>query len=153
RSGTDARADDPVPRRAVRRRASASPRRDPRPHRRPQPARLHADPRRPQSRRGAPRGGAAADGDGARRADRGWNAVDRARRSGSRVRLYRIVRMDQDPQPLLETRALVAGYERDINILNGVSVKAASGRIACIIGPNGTGKSTLLKTVFGILRP
>jgi branched-chain amino acid transport system ATP-binding protein len=54
---------------------------------------------------------------------------------------------------VLETRSLIAGYERDINILNGVSVKAWAGRIACVLGPNGTGKSTLLKTIFGFLRP
>lgn len=54
---------------------------------------------------------------------------------------------------VLEARSLVAGYERDIHILNGLSVKAAAGRIACVLGPNGTGKSTLLKTIFGFLRP
>ena len=61
--------------------------------------------------------------------------------------------MGHEPLPTLEARALVAGYERDINILNGVSVKVFGGRIACVIGPNGTGKSTLLKTVFGLLKP
>ena len=61
--------------------------------------------------------------------------------------------MDDGRPPILEARALVAGYERDINILNGVSVKAFGGRIACVVGPNGTGKSTLLKTVFGLLKP
>ena len=61
--------------------------------------------------------------------------------------------MDDGRPPILEARALVAGYQRDINILNGVSVKAFGGRIACVVGPNGTGKSTLLKTVFGLLKP
>jgi branched-chain amino acid transport system ATP-binding protein len=58
-----------------------------------------------------------------------------------------------DPSPVLDARALVAGYQRDINILSGVSVRAWAGRIACVLGPNGTGKSTLLKTIFGFLRP
>jgi len=61
--------------------------------------------------------------------------------------------MDHGQPPVLEARALVAGYELDINILNGVSVKAFGGSIACVIGPNGTGKSTLLKTLFGLLKP
>ena len=54
---------------------------------------------------------------------------------------------------VLDARSLVAGYFRDIYILNGVSAKAWAGRIACVLGPNGTGKSTLLKTIFGFLRP
>jgi branched-chain amino acid transport system ATP-binding protein len=58
-----------------------------------------------------------------------------------------------DPSPVLDARSLVAGYQRDINILSGVSVRAWAGRIACVLGPNGTGKSTLLKTIFGFLRP
>ena len=35
-------------------------------------------------------------------------------------------------------------------ILNGVSILAEEGRITGIIGPNGCGKSTLVKTTFGI---
>lgn len=54
---------------------------------------------------------------------------------------------------VLETRSLVAGYYRDIQILNGISVKAPAGRVTCVLGPNGTGKSTLLKTIFGFLHP
>jgi branched-chain amino acid transport system ATP-binding protein len=56
-------------------------------------------------------------------------------------------------QPILEARDLVAGYVEDIFILNGISVCAWPGRVACVLGPNGTGKSTLLKTIFGFLRP
>jgi branched-chain amino acid transport system ATP-binding protein len=58
-----------------------------------------------------------------------------------------------DDAAVLEVRSLVAGYYGDIHILNGVSLQARAGRIACVLGPNGTGKSTLLKTVFGFLRP
>jgi branched-chain amino acid transport system ATP-binding protein len=58
-----------------------------------------------------------------------------------------------EPKPVLDARSLVAGYQRDVNILTGVSVRAWAGRIACVLGPNGTGKSTLLKTIFGFLRP
>ncbi len=51
----------------------------------------------------------------------------------------------------LVARDLVAGYLPGINILRGVSVTASRGRIACVLGPNGTGKSTLLKVLFGFL--
>ena len=32
-------------------------------------------------------------------------------------------------------------------------MRAWAGQIACVLGPNGTGKSTLLKTIFGFLQP
>ena len=56
-------------------------------------------------------------------------------------------------QPALQGEELVAGYTSDIHILQGLSVRAWRGRVACVVGPNGTGKSTLLKTLFGFLRP
>jgi branched-chain amino acid transport system ATP-binding protein len=48
---------------------------------------------------------------------------------------------------------LVAGYLPGIHILRGVSVEAVPGQIRCVLGPNGTGKSTLLKVLFGFLPP
>lgn len=48
---------------------------------------------------------------------------------------------------------LVAGYNREVPILNSVTLDAASGLVTTIIGPNGAGKSTLLRTVFGYLKP
>ena len=51
-------------------------------------------------------------------------------------------------RPVLDASALVAGYQRDVHILRGVSVRAWAGRIACVLGPNGTGKSTLLKAIL-----
>jgi ABC-type branched-subunit amino acid transport system ATPase component len=45
-----------------------------------------------------------------------------------------------------------AGYQSDIDILQGVSVSVAAGSLTLVIGPNGAGKSTLLKTIFGLLR-
>ncbi len=56
-----------------------------------------------------------------------------------------------DPAPQLVARGLVAGYVPDINILNGMSVEAVAGQVRCVLGPNGTGKSTLLKVLFGFL--
>lgn len=56
-------------------------------------------------------------------------------------------------EAILQATGLVAGYVEDILILNGISVKAWPGKIACVLGPNGTGKSTLLKAIFGFLPP
>jgi branched-chain amino acid transport system ATP-binding protein len=55
--------------------------------------------------------------------------------------------------PWLVARDLVAGYLPGIDILRGVSVEARRGQVRCVLGPNGTGKSTLLKVLFGFLPP
>jgi branched-chain amino acid transport system ATP-binding protein len=51
----------------------------------------------------------------------------------------------------LVAQRVVAGYLPDIDILRGVSVEAWRGEVRCVLGPNGTGKSTLLKVLFGFL--
>ncbi|HEY1935975.1 MAG TPA: ABC transporter ATP-binding protein [Acetobacteraceae bacterium] len=56
-----------------------------------------------------------------------------------------------DATPLLTARNLVAGYLPGIHILNGMSVDVLPGQVRCVLGPNGTGKSTLLKVLFGFL--
>jgi branched-chain amino acid transport system ATP-binding protein len=55
--------------------------------------------------------------------------------------------------PELVARDLVAGYLPGITILNGMSVDVLRGQVRCVLGPNGTGKSTLLKVLFGFLSP
>ncbi|MFQ5794657.1 MAG: ABC transporter ATP-binding protein [Candidatus Bipolaricaulia bacterium] len=54
---------------------------------------------------------------------------------------------------MLKVEAVFAGYYRDIHVLQGVSVKAQVAQITAIIGPNGVGKSTLLKVIYGFLKP
>ncbi|HEY1545982.1 MAG TPA: ATP-binding cassette domain-containing protein [Xanthobacteraceae bacterium] len=58
-----------------------------------------------------------------------------------------------DSGALLAADGLVAGYTRDIDILRDMTCRVWPGRISCVVGPNGTGKSTLLKALFGFLRP
>jgi len=53
----------------------------------------------------------------------------------------------------LEVRGVSAGYQKDIDILREVTVLAREGMLTTIIGANGVGKSTLLKTIIGQLRP
>lgn len=46
-----------------------------------------------------------------------------------------------------------AGYQRDVDILQGLSLTAEKERVTVVVGPNGAGKSTLLKAIFGLLNP
>jgi branched-chain amino acid transport system ATP-binding protein len=44
-------------------------------------------------------------------------------------------------------------YDRSILVLHGVSFDVPQGQIVALLGSNGAGKSTTLKTISGILRP
>jgi branched-chain amino acid transport system ATP-binding protein len=54
---------------------------------------------------------------------------------------------------MLEIQDLYVGYYEDLHILRGLSLTAASGKLTAILGANGVGKSTLLKAVYGFLKP
>ena len=52
---------------------------------------------------------------------------------------------------ILEVDNVFSGYG-ETEILHGVSIEIYENEIVTIIGPNGCGKSTLMKTIFGLLR-
>ncbi|MCZ0937879.1 MAG: ABC transporter ATP-binding protein [Caldilineaceae bacterium] len=54
---------------------------------------------------------------------------------------------------MLAVNDLYVGYYRDLNILQGVAMQAEGGKITTVLGANGVGKSTLLKAIYGFLRP
>ncbi|MGD8968456.1 MAG: ABC transporter ATP-binding protein [Anaerolineae bacterium] len=54
---------------------------------------------------------------------------------------------------MLEIDHLYVGYYKDLNILQGVSLTARTSQITAVLGPNGVGKSTLLKSIFGFVKP
>ncbi len=53
---------------------------------------------------------------------------------------------------MLVTTDIVGGYG-SVQILNGVSLKVAKGQIVALLGGNGTGKSTMLKALSGLIKP
>ncbi|MCX5589972.1 ABC transporter ATP-binding protein [Alcaligenes endophyticus] len=54
---------------------------------------------------------------------------------------------------MVSVQNVVAGYTKEVDILNGISLQAHHKEIVTLLGPNGCGKSTLLKTISGYLRP
>ena len=55
-------------------------------------------------------------------------------------------------EAVASTENLVAGYGQ-IPVLKGISATVSAGEIVALMGRNGTGKSTLLKTLVGMRRP
>ena len=57
-----------------------------------------------------------------------------------------------DPAPLLSVRNLETFYGR-IMAVRGVSLEVPHGEIVTVLGANGAGKTTILKTISGVLDP
>ena len=53
---------------------------------------------------------------------------------------------------MLEVRGLTVGYGEAV-VLEEVSFRARAGAVTCILGPNGVGKTTLLRAVMGLVPP
>ncbi|WP_242544983.1 ABC transporter ATP-binding protein [Streptomyces albidoflavus] len=58
-----------------------------------------------------------------------------------------------DYPPLVEARGLGHRYTKDRWIFRGIDVEARPGRVLGVLGPNGRGKSTLLRLLAGVARP
>jgi branched-chain amino acid transport system ATP-binding protein len=54
--------------------------------------------------------------------------------------------------PLLEFKD-VDTYYGELHVLKGVNYRVGSGEIVCLLGGNASGKSTTMKTIFGIVKP
>ncbi len=55
-------------------------------------------------------------------------------------------------QPLVEIENLYAGYNNEI-ILDGINLSIKQDDFIGLIGPNGGGKTTLLKVIIGLIKP
>jgi branched-chain amino acid transport system ATP-binding protein len=59
---------------------------------------------------------------------------------------------DTPPQPLIKVEGIHTYYGKS-HILNGVSLEVGRGEVVGLLGRNGVGKSTTLKTIMGLVRP
>ena len=55
--------------------------------------------------------------------------------------------------PIIELKGVDFGYVPGELTLEQVDLTVAAGESGCIVGPNGGGKSTLLKLLLGLLQP
>ncbi|HRW95827.1 MAG TPA: ABC transporter ATP-binding protein, partial [Bacteroidales bacterium] len=55
--------------------------------------------------------------------------------------------------PCLDISALSIGYSKKQILFEDITLQLLCGKITGILGPNGIGKSTLLKTIAGLLPP
>jgi branched-chain amino acid transport system ATP-binding protein len=53
---------------------------------------------------------------------------------------------------ILEVKDLISGYG-ELQVLWGTSIKLEKGKLTTLVGSNGVGKTTFLRTVMGLLRP
>src|SRR5437879_13476458 len=53
---------------------------------------------------------------------------------------------------MLSVEGITAGYGRSL-VLRDVSIDVPEGSIATLLGPNGTGKTTLLRVIAGSVKP
>ena len=60
--------------------------------------------------------------------------------------------MTAGPAPLLEVVDLVSGYEGS-RVVDEVSLTVAAGETVALLGRNGVGKTTLLESIMGMVRP
>lgn len=82
----------------------------------------------------------------------GWTRVqDVLRASGSME--YGATRLDGRGPARLEVRGVGYGYSADAPVLDGIDFEVAPGRTVAIVGPTGSGKSTLTQLLVRLIDP
>lgn len=60
--------------------------------------------------------------------------------------------MNDDRPPLIDVRDLVSGYAGS-RVVDGINLSIQPGETVALLGRNGVGKTTLLETIMGLIRP
>ena len=68
-------------------------------------------------------------------------------------RTPRVSRTAAIGQAAIELADVRFSYSKDAPFMKGLSARFAHGRVTSIVGPNGCGKSTMVKLIDGIVRP
>ena len=63
------------------------------------------------------------------------------------------VEEEAEPIPVLKCTNLTKSYKRRVKVLDKLNLTIPQGKIIGMLGPNGCGKSTLMKLITGILSP
>ncbi len=61
--------------------------------------------------------------------------------------------MESKNKKVIELENIVFSYDKTNNVLNGVNFEIYENEYICIIGHNGSGKSTISKVLVGLLKP
>ena len=64
-----------------------------------------------------------------------------------------VVEAGAPPRKLVRFCNVSFGYEHDNEVLHGINLDINEGDIIAVLGPNGTGKTTLVKHAIGLLKP
>ena len=57
-------------------------------------------------------------------------------------------------KPAIELKEVWFRYEKELpDVLKGINIKIHKGKLSALVGGNGTGKSTMLKSICGIIKP
>ncbi len=55
--------------------------------------------------------------------------------------------------PLVRFEEVAFGYDRETEVLKGISLNIQKGDVIAVLGPNGAGKTTFVKHAIGLLKP
>lgn len=81
-------------------------------------------------------------------------SIDRIECANENISAAKNMVNDKNRETILELKDVWFRYERsEPDVIKGLSIKIPAGRFHCIVGGNGTGKSTALALISGIRKP